>query len=108
MEWNTSEELMSKRSAAGDQVPSRSGSGQHLGSAGLRVQQQFLEKLRVHRLDQVPIEAAFQRPQPVVRLAVAGHGDQEDPRSQGLPQLAGYLVAVLARQPNIDQGRLGE
>lgn len=88
------------RAAAGT-LPLVLGTGSHAAD-------QIIQQLRPHRLDKVVVEACRLRAPPILVPAVAGHGNQQDllqPRE--LAQPPRDLVAVHARQPDIQENDLG-
>src|SRR6185369_16466459 len=67
-----------------------------------------LEPLDLQRLDDVLVEAGVARSLPVVRLAPAGDGDQDDAAGGGEgAQAARQVVAVEARHADVEEGDVG-
>ena len=78
------------------------------GAPGAVASEQFVQALGVHRLDQVVVEARLAGAAQVVLLAVAGQGHQQGPiRALQLPEPPGHLVAVHARQPDVEEDHVG-
>src|SRR5882724_10256822 len=60
----------------------------------------------IDRFDQVVVETGLLGAPPVLVLAMAGEGDQQQPRPQPFAQLPGEVAAVHARQPQIEEGHV--
>src|SRR4051812_1686785 len=88
----------------------RKGSGSSYRSLRLcersspRLHQDRLQRRRVGRLDEMVVEPRLSRTSAVLVLVVTCHGDQEQLAAGVLaPQAAGDLVAVDARQSDVEQ-----